>query len=153
MGLWNSECGVGSRTCSAHGPCTPNITACSMPTLAPHQTTRTAQLSWTHNMFLNPLGVVSHLHFTALELDVPCLSCSPPKLGDVPVSFQATTLPRLLCSNPAQFPRFPHHQGCNVKSYGTLLHFCRVFRPIRQRLRGHPHAKVGGHGRSGEIQS
>ena len=104
-------------------------------------------------MFLKPLGLYSHLHFTALQLDVPCLGCTPPKLRSVLVSIQALTLPKLHCLDPAQFPRVPHHPGCNVKSYGTLLHFPWVFRPIRQRLRGHPHAKVGWHGRSCEIQS
>ena len=47
-------------------------------------------------MFLKPLGVSSHLHFTALHLVVPGLSCSPAKMANIPVSFQAISRPRLL---------------------------------------------------------
>jgi len=67
-------------------------------------------------MFLDPLCVYSHLHFTARELDVPCLSCTPLKLASMPVSFWSITLHRLHCLSPAQFPRVPHHPGCHEKS-------------------------------------
>ena len=152
MGLPGSECGAGSRPSFTLWPCTPPWTTCNMPTLSPHQPSRTALETRAPNMFPKPLGLNSHLQFTALHLDVPALSCTPAKLANNPVSFQAITRPRLHCLTPAQFPRVPHHQGCNVKSRGTLLHFCRVFRPIRQRSGVHSHAKVGQHGRSCEFQ-
>ena len=104
-------------------------------------------------MFLKPLSVYFNLQFTALHLDVPSLSCTPPNTACLSVSFKAITLPRPVRFTPAQFQRVPHHPGCNVKSYGTLLQVLRVFRPIRQRLRGHPHAKMGMHGRSCDFLS
>ena len=92
------------------------LTTCNMPTLGPHQSSWTAVQPRPTNMFLDPLGVVSHLHFTALELDVSWLSCTPAKMASVPVSFGAITLPRLHCLAPAQFLRVPHHPGCHEKS-------------------------------------
>ena len=73
----------------------PNGIACIMLTLGPHQTTRTAIETRSPNMFLKPLVVYSHLPFTALRLDVPRLSCTPAKMANVPVSFQAISRPRL----------------------------------------------------------
>ena len=81
-------------------------------------------------MCLTPLGVGYHLHFIAQQSDVPDLSCTPPKMASLPVSFQAIARPRQHCFDPAQFPRVPHHPGCNDKSYGTYIHFWMVYRAI-----------------------
>jgi hypothetical protein len=91
-------------------------TACKLPCLGPYQATRTALLPRPADMFLRPLGVVYHLHFTAQQSDVPDLSCTHPNTASLPVSFQAPTRSRLHCLTPAQFPRVPHHPGCNVVS-------------------------------------
>lgn len=104
-------------------------------------------------MSLKLLGVLYHLHFTAQQSNVPDLSCTPSKMASLLVSFQAITRSRLHCFAPAQFLRVPHHPGCIVKSYGTLLQFWLVFRPIRQRPGGDSHAKVGLHGRSVDFLS
>ena len=99
-----------------HPPMHTLWTACNMPTLGPHQSSWTAVQPRPTNMFLDPLGVFSHLHFTAPQLDVSCLSCTPAKMASMPVSFWAITLPRLHCLAPAQFLRVPHHPGCHEKS-------------------------------------
>ena len=91
-------------------------TASKLPCLGPHQTTRTALLPRPADMSLKPLGMGYHLHFVAQQSDVPDLSCIPPKMASLPVSFEAITGPRLHCSAPAQFLQVPHHPGCHEKS-------------------------------------
>ena len=108
--------GVGSMEGSASGPSTPILVACNMPTSSPPQASRTAVQTRPTKMFLGPLGMLSHLHLIAFELDVSCLSCTPPKWARVPVSFLVITLHRLHCFAPAQFLRVPHHPGCHEKS-------------------------------------
>ena len=91
-------------------------TACKLPCLGPHQASRTAVLPRPANMFLKPLGVFYHLHFTAQQSEVSGLSCTPPMVANLSVSFQGITRPRSHRLAPAQFLRLPHHPGCHEES-------------------------------------
>ena len=90
--------------------------AAKHPTSATHQHPRTALQHKPTNMFLTPLGVVFQPLLTALNLGVPVLSCTQPKMSQSPFSFGAITLSRLLLSAPAQWLQVPHHPGCHEKS-------------------------------------
>ena len=96
-------------------------TASKLPCLGPHQTTRTALLPRPADMPLKPLGMGYHLHFVAQQSDVPDLSCIPPKMASLPVSFEAITGPRLHCSAPAQFLQVPHHPGWSVWAFSGCV--------------------------------
>lgn len=87
MGLSGAEIGGGNRACITWRLHRPALTACKMPTLGNHQATRTALQPRSLNMFLQALGVYSHLQFTALQLDVPALSCTLSKMAICPCSF------------------------------------------------------------------
>jgi len=116
MGLPGAGIGGGSRACSTSGLWRPASTACNMPTLGPHQATRTAFQPRALNILLKEFGAYSHLQLAAVHLDVAALSCTVLKVAMCPCSFQAITSPRLLRFASSLYQRVPHPPSCHEKS-------------------------------------